>query len=178
VQLRRPGPAAEVVGGGPESPRKQGLLLRAWRCPPPTPGHRRCVTGRGCAYHRPQALPFAFAAPCSLHSPLQRRRARAWCASSCLSFCGCQVLIHVPRGGAFLVLSYTRLALDGRSPLEGDCAVGSLPPPSASNVDLQCGADRHPSSPFALSGSSVGQRGIFAQTTQLLVPTTQTIFIS
>jgi hypothetical protein len=42
-------------------------------------------------------------------------------------------------------------------------------------------ADRHPSSPFALSGSpfalsgsSVGQRGIFAQTTQLLVPAKQT----
>jgi hypothetical protein len=33
------------------------------------------------------------------------------------------------------------------------------PPPTTSNLDLQCGADRHPSSPFALSGSSVGQRG-------------------
>ena len=38
-------------------------------------------------------------------------------------------------------------------------------------MDLQCGAGRHPSSPFALSGPSVGQRGIFARTTQLLVPT-------
>jgi hypothetical protein len=39
-------------------------------------------------------------------------------------------------------------------------------------------ADRHPSSPFALSRSSVGQRGTSAQTTQLLVPTTQTISTS
>jgi hypothetical protein len=35
-----------------------------------------------------------------------------------------------------------------------------------------------PSSPFALSGSSVGQRGIFAQTTQLLAPAKQTISVS
>ena len=51
-------------------------------------------------------------------------------------------------------------------------------PPTTSTMDLQCGADRHPSSPFALSGSSVGQRGIFAQTTQLLVPAKQTISVS
>jgi hypothetical protein len=51
-------------------------------------------------------------------------------------------------------------------------------PPTTSNLDLLCGADRHPSSPFALSGSSVGQRGIFAQTTQLLVPAKQTISVS
>jgi hypothetical protein len=29
-----------------------------------------------------------------------------------------------------------------------------LPLPQTSNLGLQCGADRHPSSPFALSGSS------------------------
>jgi hypothetical protein len=52
------------------------------------------------------------------------------------------------------------------------------PSSSTSNLDLLCGTDRHPSSPFALSGSSVGQRGIFAQTTQLLVPAKQTISVS
>ena len=78
-----------------------------------------------------------------------------------------------------LVLSYTRLVLGERSPLGRAAALlARCPPPTTSNLDLLCGADRHPSSPFALSGSSVGQRGIFAQTTQLLVPATQTISVS
>jgi hypothetical protein len=55
-----------------------------------------------------------------------------------------------------LALSYTRHWLGERSPL-GRAAVllAGCPPPTASNLDLQCGADCHPSSPFALSGSSV-----------------------
>jgi hypothetical protein len=54
----------------------------------------------------------------------------------------------------------------------GGCAVGSLPPPPPPkvNLDLQCGADHHPSSPFALYGSSVGQRGIFAQSNDVKRP--------
>jgi hypothetical protein len=56
-------------------------------------------------------------------------------------------------------------------------------PTNASNLDLRCGVQiaTRVRSPFALSGSSVmsvGQRGIFAQTTQLLVPATQTIPVS
>jgi hypothetical protein len=59
-----------------------------------------------------------------------------------------------------LVLSYTRHWLGGRSPLGRAAALlAGCPPPPTSN--LQCGADRHQSPPFALSGSSVGQRGIF-----------------
>jgi hypothetical protein len=51
-----------------------------------------------------------------------------------------------------------------------------LPPPwvgpgsVASMLGPACGAGRHPSSPVLLSESSVGQRGISALTTQLLVP--------
>ena len=80
---------------------------------------------------------------------------------------------------AKLLLSYTRLVLGERSPLGRAAALlARCPPPTTSNLGLLCGADRHPSSPFALSGSSVGQRGIFAQTTQLLVPAKQTISVS
>jgi hypothetical protein len=65
------------------------------------------------------------------------------------------------------ILPYTRPVLGGRSPLGRAAALlARSPPPTASNVDLLCGADRHPGSPFALSGSSVGQRGIIAKTTQ------------
>jgi hypothetical protein len=54
------------------------------------------------------------------------------------------------------------LLLGERSPLGRAAALlAGCPPPTTSTMDLQCGADRHPSSPFALSGSSVGQRGIF-----------------
>jgi hypothetical protein len=69
-----------------------------------------------------------------------------------------------------LVLSYTRLVLGERSPLGRAAALlARCPPPTTANLDLQCSADRHPSSPFALlPGSSVGQRGIFAQTTSSL----------
>jgi hypothetical protein len=78
-----------------------------------------------------------------------------------------------------LVLSCTRLVLGERSPLGRAAALlARCPPPTASNLDLLCGADRHPSPPFALSGSSVSQRGIFAQTTELLVPAKQTISVS
>jgi hypothetical protein len=86
-----------------------------------------------------------------------------------------------------LLVLYTPRAGRALPAGEGGCAAGSLPPslalppqcafldahanyvlgsatPTTSNLDLQCGADRHPSSPFALSGSSVGQRGISAQT--------------
>ena len=74
-----------------------------------------------------------------------------------------------PNGAAYdtpksevLVLSYTRHWLGERSPLGRAAALlAGCPPPTTSTMDLQCGADRHPSSPFALSGSSVGQRGIF-----------------
>ena len=86
---------------------------------------------------------------------------------------------RVLRGAPPLVLSYIRLVLGERSPLGRAAALlARCPPPTTSNLDLLCGADRHPSSPFALSGSSVGQRGIFAQTTQLLVPAKQTISVS
>jgi hypothetical protein len=50
-----------------------------------------------------------------------------------------------------LVLSYTRLVLGERSPLGRAAALlARCPPPTTSNLDLLCGADRHPSSPFAL----------------------------
>jgi hypothetical protein len=84
-------------------------------------------------------------------------------------------------GGDVSSLSNTRPVLGerSRSPLGRAAALlARCPPPTTSNLDLLCGADRHPSSPFALSGSSVGQRGVFAQTTQLLVPATQTISVS
>jgi hypothetical protein len=47
-------------------------------------------------------------------------------------------------------------------------------PPSTTPSPLgpACGAGRHPSSPVLLSGPSVGQRGISAQSIQLLVPVT------
>jgi hypothetical protein len=48
------------------------------------------------------------------------------------------------------------------------------PPPTTLGLlgPAACGAGRHPSSPVLLSESSVGQRGISAQTIQLLVPVT------
>jgi hypothetical protein len=65
-----------------------------------------------------------------------------------------------------LALCHTRLVLGERSPLGRAAALlARCPPPTTSNLDLLlCGADRHPSSPFALSGSSVGQRGISSST--------------
>jgi hypothetical protein len=51
-----------------------------------------------------------------------------------------------------------------------------LPPPTAAlsatclGLVVACGAGRRPSSPVLLSGSSVGQRGVSAQTIRLLVP--------
>jgi hypothetical protein len=74
-------------------------------------------------------------------------------------------LLRCPLAGltSCLVLSYTRLVLGERSPLGRAAALLARgPPPTTANWDRLCGADRHPSSPFALSGSSVGQRGIFA----------------
>jgi hypothetical protein len=47
-----------------------------------------------------------------------------------------------------------------------------LPATSLSPLGPACGAGCHPSSPVLLSLSSVGQRGISAQTIQLLVPVT------
>jgi hypothetical protein len=71
-------------------------------------------------------------------------------------------LIKQQASSPCLVLSYTRHWLGERSPLGRAAALlAGYPPPTTSTMDLQCGADRHPSSPFALSGSSVGQRGIF-----------------
>jgi hypothetical protein len=93
--------------------------------------------------------------------------------------CAGPVYVDVFMWATGLVLSYTRLVLGERSPLGRAAALlARCPPPTTSNLDLLCGSDRHPSSPFALSGSSVGQRGIFAQTTELLVPAKQTISVS
>jgi hypothetical protein len=57
-----------------------------------------------------------------------------------------------------LVLSYTRLVLGERSPLGRAAALlARCPPPTTSNLDLLCGADRHPSSSSAL-GLYLGPR--------------------
>jgi hypothetical protein len=79
--------------------------------------------------------------------------------------CGCAMAVVVCgehwQSLSCLVL-YPRHWLGERSPLGRAAALlAGCPPPTTSNLDLQCGADRHPSSPFALSGSSVGERGIF-----------------
>jgi hypothetical protein len=70
--------------------------------------------------------------------------------------------------------SYTRPVLGGRSSLGRAAALLAGFPPSTTLGLLgpACGACRHPGSPVLLSGSSVGQRGISAQTIQLLVPVT------
>jgi hypothetical protein len=78
--------------------------------------------------------------------------------------------------GRQLVLSYTRHWLGERSPLGRAAALlPGCPPPTTSTMDLQCGADRHPSSPFALSGSSVGlrprARAAREETTHAIAPT-------
>jgi hypothetical protein len=80
------------------------------------------------------------------------------------------------RSGGRCILSCLAFCTD-RTPRGGGCAAGSVVPSPPTTLSTlwtcaQCGADHHAhlSSPFALSGFSVGQRGIFAQTTQPRVP--------
>jgi hypothetical protein len=79
------------------------------------------------------------------------------CSEAWTSWCRCCEAASACGGGELLAV-------------EGGSAVGQLPPPTALGLLAPaCGAGRHPSSPAFLSESSVGQRGISAQTTQLLM---------
>jgi hypothetical protein len=83
-------------------------------------------------------------------------------------------------GGTSCLVLYTPRAGRTLPAGEGGCAAGSLRPSHYLKLGpaVRCRSPPEFVSPFALSGSSVGQRGIFAQTTQLLIPAKQTISVS